>query len=485
MRCARPSPHSGGPALGWFSAIRHILDSLGPTLQLQLSCRTGLPPSPFLVRLILAGWLTVLHVAAGAEDWPQFRGPTGDGHSAAADLPTTWGEVLDPPRWKTPLPGSGWSSPIVVGDRIWVTSAEVTALQTSGIAEKLGEHKYGKEEFRADAHVTFLAVELDATSGKVLRRIDLLEIDNPPPIHVVNSYASPTPASDGARVYCHFGSFGTFCIDAKTGHLIWKQQLMVEDITGPAASPVLCGDHLILVRDGSDQQYVTALHKRTGEVAWKTPRPEIEVAEDKLRRGFSTPLVIEVEGHQQVVSPTAQWVVSYDPATGQELWRARTGDGHAVVPAPVYANGFVFVCSGYHKPVLSAIRVDGRADVTETHIAWTYEKQVPLISSPVVAGQELYFVSAIGIATCLDIRTGEALWQHRLSGNFAASPILADNQIYFTSAEGITTVIRPGREYRELARNLLFGQTLSSIAVFRDALLIRNSSALYCVSNHE
>ncbi len=420
-----------------------------------------------------------------AEDWPQFRGPFGDGRSEASNLPTTWGRVLDPPVWETTLPGSGWSSPIVIEDRIWVTTAERTALEATATTEKLADHKYGGERFQADAYVKLLAIELNLDDGAVLRQIDLLDIEDPPPIHIVNSYASPTPVSDGKRVYCHFGSLGTFCIDMTSGKEIWNRQLSVEDITGPASSPVLCGDRLILVRDGCDQQYIAALDKRTGEIAWQCARPRIEVADDKLRRGFSTPLIISAGGHTQIISPTAQWAVSYDPETGEELWRAKLGDSHAVVPAPVYSDGLVFVCSGYHKPRLVAIRVDGRGDVTETHIAWAYEKQVPLIASPVVAGSEIYFVSDIGVATCLDAKTGERIWHHRVSGNFASSPLLADGKLYFTNTEGVTTVVLPGREYRELARNQLFGQTFASIAVAGESLLIRNSSALMRVATED
>ncbi len=414
-------------------------------------------------------------------DWPQFRGPSGDGHSAATNLPTTWGGFLEPPAWKTSLPGAGWSSPIVIGDRIWVTAAEQTALDTAALTEKLAAHPYGELEFQADAAVQLIAVELDSGSGEILRRLDLLEEENPTPIHIANSYASPTPVTDGQRLYCHFGSLGTVAIAIATGEIIWQQRFVVDDITGPASSPVLCDDLLVLVRDGCDEQYVVALDKLTGEAVWRQPRPPIDAVEGKHRRGFSTPLVIQRAGQKQIIAPTAQWVVAYAPATGAELWKARLATGHAVVPRPVYADGLVYVCSGYPKPEMAAVRVDGAGDVTETHIAWTYDRQVPLISSPVVAAGEIYFVSTTGIATCLDAKTGKEVWQHRLSGNFAASPLFADGKLYFTSQQGITTVIRPGRQYHELAQNQLFGQTMASIAVAGESLLIRTAPALYCV----
>ena len=416
-----------------------------------------------------------------AEDWPQFRGPHGDGRSEATNLPTTWGGLFHPAAWETSVPGTGWSSPIVIGDRIWVTSAEPTALNTSALKEKLAGHVYGAYDFQADASVTLFAVELDASSGKILRRIDLLEEENPTPIHAANSYASPTPVTDGERVFCHFGSLGTVALAIDTGEIIWQRRLVVDDITGPAASPVLCDNRLILVRDGADRQYVVALDKFTGETIWRQPRPKIDVVEDKDRRGFSTPLIVQSGGRKQIITPTAQWVVAYDPETGGELWKARLAIGHALVPRPVYADGLVYVCSGYHKPELAAVRVDGTGDVTQTHIQWTYDRQVPLISSPIVAGGEIYFVSATGVLSCLDAKTGECLWRHRLPGNYVASPLLADGKLYFTSKEGTTTVIRSGREYHHLAENQLFGQTLSSMAVAGESLLIRTSSTLYCV----
>ena len=445
----------------------------------------GWPKGDDVMRILLVLVIFLLTLLVGSEstgaDWTQFRGPSGDGHSDGKTLPTTWGGFLEPPDWKTSLPGTGWSSPIVIGDRIWVTAAEMTALNASALTAKLAEHPYGEIEFQTHDSVTLLAVELDAKSGAILRRLDLLEEENPTAIHVVNSYASPTPVTDGERVYCDFGSLGTVGFAIESGEIIWRQRFVVDDITGPASSPVLCDNCLILVRDGCDEQYVVALNKFSGDVIWRQQRPKIDAVDDKHRRGFSTPLLIQNAGQKQIIAPTAQWVVSYAPATGEELWKARLATGHAVVPRPVYAHGLVYICSGYHKSQLAAVRVNGTGDVTDTHIEWTYDRQVPLIASPIVAGGEIYFVSTAGIATCLDAITGERLWRQRLPGNFAASPLLADGKLYFTSTEGITTVLRPGREYHELAQNRLYGQTMASIAVGDGALLIRTSPILYCV----
>jgi outer membrane protein assembly factor BamB len=441
-----------------------------------------------MIREALMLWfLHLLLVAAAlpgglsAADWPQFRGPHGDGTADATNLPTTWGGFGDV-AWQAAIPGRGWSSPIVVGDRIWLTSAESLALPTADRDRKLqqGLYKDFQEQFQAHSSATLLAIEIDAKSGELLRNIELLTCDDPAPIHATNTYASPTPTSDGQRLFCHFGSLGTVAMDLKAGQVAWRQQFKLDDITGPGSSPVLWRDKLILPCDGVDQQFVVALDKRTGEIAWRTSRPKIE-AEGKHRRAFSTPLVVEHAGREQLIVPGAQWCCAYDPATGAELWRVNFGDGHATIPRPVFRDGLVYVCTGYMKPQLWAIRVDGSGDVTQSHVAWRHAKQVPEISSPIVVGGELYFVSSLGVLTCLDAKSGEQLWQHRLGGNYAASPLAADGKLYFTSQEGVTTVLQPGREPRELARNQLFGQTMASLAIAGESLLIRADRVLYCV----
>lgn len=416
-----------------------------------------------------------------AQDWLQFRGPSGDGVAAGVkSLPERWGG-FEGPAWQAEIPGSGWSSPIVVAGRIWLTSAEQTALDAKARERKLATNPILTPDFQTHASVTLLAIEVDAVGGKILRKLELFTVADPKPIHAQNTYASPTPVCDGERLYCHFGSLGTVCLEMKSGEVLWKKVLPVDDITGPGGSPVLWKHNLIFACDGADQQFVIALHKLTGEEAWRTSRPPIDADDDKLRRAFSTPLVISHAGKEQLIVPGAQWVCSYEPASGQELWRASFGAGHAVVPRPVFKDGLVYICTGFMKPELWAIKVDGSGDVTDSHVVWTHDKQVPEISSPLVSGNEVYFVSSKGVATCLDAKTGEPIWQHRLGGNFAASPLLADGKLYFTSQEGMTTVLRPGREFQELARNQHFGQTLASLAVAGDALLVRTQSQLFCL----
>jgi outer membrane protein assembly factor BamB len=424
-------------------------------------------------------------VSARAADWLQFRGPTGDGRAEASNLPARWGG-FDSPTWQADIPGQGWSSPIVIGDRIWLTAAEPTALTDAEREARLAQSfdAADRVQFQAHASVTCYAIEVAAASGEVLRTIELFTCADPPLIHTTNTYASPTPASDGQRLVCHFGSLGTACLEVESGKVQWQVRQKFDEVTGPGSSPVIHEDRVILPCDGADQQYVVALDLRTGAALWKTARPPIKDADSRRRRAFSTPLVIEHAGRSEAVVPAAEWVVAYDPASGAELWRVHVGAGqHATVPRPVSRAGLVYVCTGFLKPQLWAIRTGGSGDVTESHVAWKYDKQVPEVASPVVVENEIYFVSSIGVATCLDARTGDVVWQHRLGGNYAASPLAADGKLYFTSMEGITTVLRPGREYSELAKNRLFGQTLASPAVCGDALLIRAGRKLYCVGN--
>jgi outer membrane protein assembly factor BamB len=437
------------------------------------------------VSCAVALWI-VASVATAKEDWTQFRGPKGDGHSSGRDLPVRWGG-FDSFAWQAEIPGRGWSSPVVIGDRIWLTSAEATALPTSQQERKLAASAYRdyREQLQTHASVSCLAVEVAAGSGEVLRTIELFTCDDPPPIHASNTYASPTPACDANRLVCHFGSLGTACLELSSGKVLWQRRLMFDEITGPGSSPVIADGVVILPCDGADQQFVHGLDTKTGETVWRTPRPKIDNPSGIARRAFSTALLIEHNSEQQAVVPGAQWVVAYEPLTGREIWRVNMGDCHAIIPRPVYRDGVVYVCTGYMKPQLWAIRVDGRGDVTDTHVVWKHERQVPEISSPIVVGDLIYFVSPLGVLTCLEAATGAVVWQQRLGGNFAASPLYGDGKLYFTSREGLTTVVRPGREYQEIAKNQVFGQTLASLAVNGEALLLRTDRALHCVGKTE
>ena len=415
-----------------------------------------------------------------AEDWWQFRGPQS-GHSSAVGLPLEWDAFFNAPAWKTLIPGKGWSSPVVVDDRIWLTSAEQVALADDATGGKLAEQPFGSYDLVTDAHVKLFALEIDAQTGKLMRRIDLFEQLDPKPIHSMNSYASPTPVTDGQRLYCHFGSLGTACIEISTGQIVWKRELAVDDITGPAASPALWQQHLILACDGTDEQYAIALNKLSGETVWQAARPDIGVADATLRRAFSTPLILDANEQAQVISMSAQWLMSLNPLDGSQRWRARVGSGYSAVPTPVPADGLVIVCTGFPKPEMVAVDCSGSGDVSESAIVWRHTRQVPSISSPIAVDGDLYFASSQGVISCVAAATGKLHWQQRVGGDFAASPVFADGRIYFVNSAGVSTVIQPGHQYVQLARNELFGQTYASPVVWNNQLLMRTSPYLFCL----
>jgi outer membrane protein assembly factor BamB len=379
-----------------------------------------------------------------ADEWPQFRGPDGQGHASQRGLPLEWSEENNI-VWKAAVPGLGWSSPVISGQQIWLTTA-------------------------LDEGHSLHVICLDRETGKILHDVEVFQVADPGKVHSKNSYASPTPILEADRVYVHFGDNGTACL-SNNGKVLWRnQELKYAHGHGPAGSPVLYKDLLIISCDGTDKQFVVALDKRSGKLRWKTDR--------QGRMAYSTPLVIRVGGQDQLISTGGDAVVAYNPADGEEIWRVRY-DGYSEVPRPVYGQGLVIVSSGYDSPVLYAIRPDGRGDVTDTHVAWTIDKAAPLNPSPLIISEELYSVSDNGIAICVDAKTGEQHWQKRLSGNYSASLLEADGHIYITSETGLTTVIAPGKKFESLASNQLDGRTLASLAVSEKALYLRTDTHLY------
>jgi len=391
--------------------------------------------------------LLVLSALLAAQDWPEFRGPTGQGHAEVAGLPLSWSETTNV-RWKTPISGRGWSSPVIQGNRIWLTTST--------------EQEKGQ---------SLRAICLDRDTGAILQNVEVFRLKAPQQINPKNSYASPTPLLEGDRVYLHFGAYGTACI-TESGKMVWKARLDYDNGQhGPGGSPVLYDDLLIVNCDGRDVQYVAALDKLTGKILWKRER--------KGYQAYSTPLVLRLPEGDQVISPGAYRVTSYEPRTGKEIWRVNYGEGFSNVPRPVYGNGLVYICTGFQEPSLLAIRVDGRGDVSRSHVAWSLNRGVPLTSSPLLVGDELYMVSDNGIASCSDARTGKELWRVRLGGSYSASPVYADGRIYFLSEEGETAVIGTGRQYTPLATNRLDGQALASMAVSAGSIFIRTRTHLY------
>jgi outer membrane protein assembly factor BamB len=403
---------------------------------------------------LLATCIVLPGVCARAEDWPEFRGPTGQG-IASARLPVAWGPNRNV-AWKQPIPGSGWSSPVVVAGRIYLTSS--VPVPNSADDQSLR------------------ALCLDARTGKILWDREVLRQDGSkaPRIHGKNSHASPTPIVHDRRLYVHFGHQGTACLDLE-GKVLWRNTtLKYQPVHGNGGTPILAGKALVFSCDGGDRSFIVALDRRSGKVLWKTDRRTNAFK----KFSFGTPLLIEVKGRKQIISPGSDMVGAYDPDTGKEVWRVRY-EGYSVIPRPVYGHGLVFLSTGFNTPTLMAIRPDGRGDVTETHVAWTTNRAAPHTPSPLLVGGELYAVSDRGVASCLDAKTGRVHWRQRLGGNYSASPLFAGGRIYFQSEEGTGVVLEAGKEFKLLAKNPLDERTLASLAVADEALFLRTASNLY------
>ncbi|QDU76782.1 Outer membrane protein assembly factor BamB precursor [Bremerella volcania] len=428
----------------------------------------GFPLSRFsrslllLAFVLLSGTCFAGNVAAQS-NWHQFRGPTGQGIAEGVTLPTEWGPDKNI-AWKQEVPGLGWSSPVVAGDRIFLTTA---------VAQS--------EDKKADHSLRTLCLAAD--TGKIVWDVEvfLQDGETAPRIHGKNSHASPTPYLEGEMVYVHFGHMGTACLRQKDGSIVWStQELTYRPTHGNGGSPVIWGDHLIFSIDGSDMQAVIALDKTTGDVAWKTER---NVPDIPKYFSFSTPLLIGVDGKTQLISAGSGVVMAVDPSNGKEIWRVGYGKGYSVVPRPIFANGLVYVCTGYDRATLMAMRPDGQGDVTDSHVAFVVDRNVPLNPSLVAVGTSVYIISDNGILSCLDGLTGDVVWKERVGGNFSSSLLYAGGLIYLLDEAGKSTVVRPGDEYVVVAENDLGERALASLGVDGNDILLRTEKALYRVSD--
>ncbi len=434
--------------------------------------RNGTWPRISILALMRKTWTGVLVAAVclsgvglrggAAEDWPQFRGPDGQG-IAPPGLPLTWSET-EHVKWRTPIHGRAWSSPIVVGSRVWVTTATPDG-KTLGV------------------------VAVDRDSGAVVQDTKLFEVATPQYAHPFNTYGSPTPVSDGERVYVTFGAPGTAALDAKTGAVLWtRRDFECNHYRGAGSSPIVFRDRLIMHFDGSDHQFVVALDRKTGKTLWRTERsidfkdlkPDGTVeAEGDMRKAFATPHVIEVAGAPVIISTGAKATYGYDPMTGQELWRVEERNAHSGSTRPVVGHGLVFIPSGFPKGTLLAIRPNGRGDVTATHVAWRLERGIPNKPSLALVGNLLFMVTDAGVAQAVDATTGTVVWTSRIGGTFSASPLASGDRVYFFDEEGKTTVIEAGPAFKVLAQNTLGDGFMASPAAADGALFLRSRTHLY------
>lgn len=417
-------------------------------------------------------------LAEALPSWNQWRGPAGQGHAPAAkDLPLVWSESENV-AWKTPVKGKGWSSPVLADGRLWLTTAVETPLSEAEKAERLANVK-DSSSLQVSGPVSLRAVCLDAATGKVLHDIELFRQSQPDPIHSLNSYASPSPILDSGRLYCHFGTNGTACVDAATGAILWSHTLQkIKHENGAGGTPVLFENRLIFDCDGSDQQYIVALDTATGAVAWKTERSGERNPEPQLKKAYGTPIVTEIDGHAVLLSTGADWLYAYDPTDGRELWKQAYGVlGFSIVPRPIVGHGMAYISTSFMQPELLAVKLPSGDALPE--IAWRVKKSVPNIPSPILVGDEIVMVSDKGVATCLDAESGEVRFSERLGGNFCSSPLYADGRIFVGNREGQTFVLTPGKEFHVEATNQLDGEIMATPIAVGPALFLRTDKAVY------
>ncbi len=402
------------------------------------------------------------------KNWPEFRGPNGDGHAVSNELPTIFNEK-EKVKWKTPIHGKAWSSPIIWDQMIWMSNANEEGTELS-------------------------IVTVDKSTGKIVRDEILFRIAEPQFCHKFNSYASPTPVIEGNRVYVTFGSPGTACLDAATGQKIWERtDFVCNHFRAAGSSPIIFGDLLIMNFDGSDHQFVAALNKKTGETVWQTKRSvdfqDLDEtgkpkAEGDYRKGFSTPHVFDFGGTPILLSSGAKSHYAYDPMTGKELWRFEDQSSHSPCTRPVIGHGLAFIPTGHGKAGLIALKLGKQQGALgESDVAWRLTRAFPNKPSVTLSNDLLFVVDDKGIATCLDAKSGESLWNKRLGGNFSASPVLVNNKLYVGNEEGRFFVFDAAREFNLLAENEFEDGFMASPAVSDSALFLRSKSALYRVEN--
>ncbi|HVA50815.1 MAG TPA: PQQ-binding-like beta-propeller repeat protein [Pirellulales bacterium] len=413
-------------------------------------------PAVLVIAILLA---TFCSTASAGEVWPQFRGPNGQGISDAKGLPIEWSETKNV-RWKTPIHGRAWSSPVVWHDQIWLTTAT----------------NDGKE---------LSALKIDRETGKILLDKVVFHIAQPQFCFDFNSYASSTPVIEEGRIYVHYGSHGTACLDTKTGETIWtRQDLPCNHHRGAGSSPILFGGLLFIHFDGYDLQYVVALDKATGRTVWKRDRDiDYGTSDGDAKKAYATPTIIEVAGRPLLISPAAAGTTAYDPSTGEPVWRIRHGGMNAASP-PLFGHGLLYLNTADGGFREFAVPPTGTGDITAS-VVWKQQQAMPVRCAPLLIDDLLFMVNEAGILSCLDAATGELVWRHRLGGHYSASPVYADGRIYFSSQDGDLPVIAAARHYEPLATNQLDDGCMASPAIAGRSLFIRTKKSLYCIEQGE
>lgn len=396
----------------------------------------------------------ILVSALGASDWPQFRGPNADGHVVGMTTPLEWSDTKNV-VWKTDIAGLGWSSPVIVDGKIYLTTA-----------------------VPAGEGLSLRAISFDAGTGKILWDREVRAVAKAPPMHHKNSHASPTPIIRDGSVFVHFGNQGMARLKATDGTIEWLcTEIDYNPVHGCGGTPVLCNGKLVVACDGSKNPFVIAVDAETGKVAWKTPRN----VEAKTTHSFGTATIAMIDGKPQALVPGPGKFAAYDVSSGAELWNV-LAPGWSIVPQPALGHGLVFYNHDYDNPEMMAVKLGGHGDVTEKNVVWRMKNGAPSTPSPLLIGDNLYFVNDKGVATCVDAKTGERYWTGRLGGNFSASPIYVNDRILFLNEDGGATWVKPGNEFVVLGENSVPGRTFATPAFYQKAMYLRTDAALYKIA---
>lgn len=399
-------------------------------------------------------------------NWNQFRGADGLS-SADAQTPSTWTEENF--VWKVDLPGRGWSSPVYENGEIWLTAATEVAATKEEIAEKLKGVEYAQIKTAAKS-ITMFAHCVDLESGQLTKTIELGTETNPQPNNPMNSYASPTCAIADGKVICHFGAYGTWCVDTKSKKVLWDRKFVVDHSVGPGSSPIIDSGNVILVCDGTDEQYVAAIDLNSGKDVWKTDRPDITADSVEFMKAYSTPVVREVDGVRQAVVPGANWICGYDVKTGEEIWRAKYGFGFSVTPMAVFVDDSIVFSTGYGKSEFVSIK-PGKGDISDT-IQWR-TRNAPTMSSFVADNGTIYASMDPGVLRSINAKTGKLINQKRFLPNVSASILKAGNHLYVGSRDGMMKVVKCDPELEDVS-SFDFGSPIYATPVtVGDDLLVR------------
>ena len=429
-------------------------------------------------------WIGLAAASLTAADWPQWRGPRGHGVAPDRTLPVRW-SATDNIAWKAPLGGVGVSTPIVSGDRLYVTSQVGAGVRRSGNHPRLVQSgdptALGERPLEAaaldDGKTIFLVEAFARADGKRLwqRRIDAE--GSLTPVHEKHNLASPSPVTDGTLVFAWFGTGQLVALD-REGAIVWQRNLARDyapfEITwGHSSSPTLYEDSVILLCDHAPASYLIALDKRTGKERWKTDR-------GKGRASYSTPLVVETSAGPELIVNSSERIDAYDPRTGTFLWH--TGESNRFpIPSPVVQDGVIFASRGYRSGPYMAIRAGGRGDVSTTHVVWRVATGAPYVSSLLHYDGAVYMANDVGVLTAVDAATGERLWQERVDGVFSASPVAGGGHVYFLGENGDTVVVKAGRPPQVVSRNPLNERVVASPAISDGQLFVRTDGHLIAI----